>query len=246
MSVSEQDIETLEAWLDSELPDEQAEAFRVRLSAEPQLAEAAARLRGDRELRSRLWQTFEPGDAEIETLVSQVRRGVRKEELVTGRLRAFSRITAVAASIAMVFMAGWISRSRLHVGGMASPLTPVAINQPNGGNPAGMQFQPSSARLVIVPRNSTNFGTPVANLATPQPIDMNRISRLAPNYEVQIIDPITHNVIFQRDLEKLQDAQQFASYIAHLGQPGSETTRQPEPAPLLNVEPVNEIQPAQP
>lgn len=252
MSVSEQDLETLEVWLDGELPDEQIESFRQRLSAEPQLADAAARLRGDRELRSRLWQAMEPADSEIETLVSQVRRNVRKEELVTSRLRAFSRIASVAASIMLVFAAGWISRSRLRVGDTIGPVTPAAVaaGQPVSGNPVGgLQIQPASTgtpRLVLTQRNP-NFGGAVPEfVAIPQRIDPSRISRLAPNYEVQVIDPFTHEVKFQREVERLDDAMQFANYIARF-QGGPESIPQQVPsAPQMNIVPVNELQRPQP
>ena len=104
--MSDNDLETLEVWLDGELSEEQVESLRRRLSVEPELSQTLDRLRSDRQIRAGIFQAMEPSAAEIETLVANARRGVRKEDLINSRLRALRNVASIAACMAVVFMAG--------------------------------------------------------------------------------------------------------------------------------------------
>src|SRR3954447_20497797 len=127
MSVTENDLETLEELLDGELPVELADQLRRRLSDEPELAQAMDRLRGDRQMRAAMWVSLEPSDKQVESVISSVRREVRKHELWSQRLRMFRSVSGIAAAIVMVFTAGWISSRRLQFGTTPQPGEGVAM-----------------------------------------------------------------------------------------------------------------------
>lgn len=137
MPISDNDLQVMEEWLDGELPEGQVEALRRRLSSEPDLAQAMQRIRDERQARSRLFTLLEPGDAEAETQIGQLRRAVRREDVWALRVRGLQKVASLAAAIVVVFMAGWISRERLQVGPTQRPTTVVrdtAPIRPNSNN----------------------------------------------------------------------------------------------------------------
>ena len=99
-------VEQLETMLDGELPDHEAAALRARIASEPALAEALKRLRGERDLRALVWRAVEPREAEVATLVGNVRAEVRRDEAWNKRLRALRYVSGLAACIALGFMLG--------------------------------------------------------------------------------------------------------------------------------------------
>jgi hypothetical protein len=131
MAVTEHDLETLEVWLDGELPEMQADALRQRLSTEPELAQTLDRIRGERKIRAAIWNSMESSGGEAERLVASVRRGMRREDVINSRLRAVRNLSAVAAGIAIVFMAGWLSRGRLQVQPQNPMLSAIPANLPS-------------------------------------------------------------------------------------------------------------------
>lgn len=203
MAVTEQDLETLEVWLDGELPELQADALRQRLSAEPELAQTLDRLRGERKIRAAAWITLEPADAEVEALVSNVRRGMRKEDLVSSRLRVVRNFSSVAAGVAVVFMAGWLSHGRLQVG-TTNPNDSVVTNQPAPSMPLPPRINtginsgsnsPLSGDIRYV-----GTGDPTVR-QSPQTFD--GLSQMRPRYRVNVVSPMGR--VYQRELEKLSD-----------------------------------------
>lgn len=151
MPISDSDLQVLEEWLDGELPEAQTESLRRRLSMEPELALAADRLRGDRQLRSRLFTLLEPTERDMDPLVADLRREVRREELWASRVRGLKKITALAASIVLVFMAGWVSRERLQVGPADASKSiaqkPLSLQADNNVMMAGLTTPQDPGRL---------------------------------------------------------------------------------------------------
>ena len=246
MSVSEQDIEIVEEWLDGELTPQQVEALRSRLSAEPQLAEAADRLRSDKQLRCQLFQAFEPSQAEIERLVGAVRRDVRKEELWGSRLRTLSRVSGIAASIGAVFFVGWISRSRLQVVGDKVDSVAMTSQSNHPQNPGNLQTMARNTNptFIIFPSpvnvpniNAADRNGSLVNFNAGRPIDLSNISKNVPNYKVQVVDPITGQIKYATEFDQLDDAKQFADYVAHF-RSAPDVTR--DPTALPNIVPVND------
>jgi hypothetical protein len=216
--MTENDLEILEGWLDGELPDEQSDQLRRRIAEEPQLAQAVDRLRSERQMRSQCWQVLEPSDAEVETLIANVRRDVQQDEIWNLRLGALRKVSGVAASIAVVFMAGWLTHSRLRVGGVdtfATPTSPqiapqpVASNFPNNNN--RMQLQPGNLDFVSAPIASNPSGIQPAN------------------YQLQIRDNQGH--VWVQPLDRLDDPNKF---MANMGRFQSQEQQQRQPSdPIL-------------
>jgi len=211
MAVSENDLEILEVWLDGELSEEQVEALRRRVSVEPELSETLDRLRSDRQMRAGIFQALEPQGAEVETLVANVRRGVRKEELINGRLRTLRNVGAIAASIAVVFMAGWLSRTRLDIGAPNSG--PIA-----NANPSIVIPSAASMGTVALPSMSPirpDAGTVLVSAGDSRPPGVLTLSRNIPNrplYNVRVINPFGR-VVFEGPIDKLDDLKELPEAV---------------------------------
>jgi hypothetical protein len=210
----ENDLETLEEWLDGELTDEQVEQLRRRIADEPELAQAIDHLRGERQMRSQIWSTMEATDAEVEQLIASVRREVQKDEVWSIRLRTMRRFTSIAASITIVFMTGWLAHSRLRVVGpdTFSPqpaAQPVATNTPNNQ----IQFQqPGNINFVSAPIYQ--------NLSGAQPA----------NYQLQIRDSQGH--VWVQPLNKLDDPSKFMADVSRFE--SQQQQRQPSDPVLVD------------
>jgi anti-sigma factor RsiW len=103
---NEHDLEQLETLLDGELPDHEAAALRARVASEPALAEALDCLRGERDMRALVWRAMEPRDAQVSTVVNNVRAEIRRDEAWNGRLRALRYVSGLAACLVLGFMMG--------------------------------------------------------------------------------------------------------------------------------------------
>jgi hypothetical protein len=226
MAVTDQELELMEQWLDGELPEGQAEALRARISGEPELAQVVDRLRGDRKMRAAIFSALEPANHDVDALINNVRRAVRKEEVWGSRMRILRNVSGVAAALAMVFFAGWISRSKLHVG----PL-PESINLP------------SPAIVVYVPNPSagpTPANAPAENVGTGSlasyPRASDGFSAQRPKFKIVLADPMGRG-IHSKDLEgvgNVADAQrlwvEFVNFAnKHPGPPATQPLRPPQP-----------------
>ena len=103
---AEHEIERLEELLDGEMPDAEASALRARIASEPALSVAFEQLRVERDIRRQMWRALEPGDAQVVSLVSNVRTAVRKDELRTKRSRALRYVSGLAACLLLGFLFG--------------------------------------------------------------------------------------------------------------------------------------------
>jgi hypothetical protein len=110
MSVSEQELEVLENFLDGDLPPEQESALLTRLTSEPALRAAADALRGERALRSRVWQSLEGTDAEVQRVMEFVEEAVDQHTAWSYRLSTLRKFSAAAACILVGFLVGYGSR----------------------------------------------------------------------------------------------------------------------------------------
>jgi hypothetical protein len=214
MPISENALETLETWLDGELSESRIEELRRQLSVDPELAQLLSRVRADRQMRSQLFQTLEPRDQEVEDLIADVRRAVRVEEVWAKRARSLKQLTSIAALIALVFMAGWVSHERVKIGTSTPASVAVAdqvATQPKAGNPQGnVQMvsaqQPQDGQIQFAaPRG----GIELRNLAPSQASsDANQ------GYRLTLIDP-AGKVLAVKRLDILGDPQQFVDQFPH-------------------------------
>jgi hypothetical protein len=103
---NEHNLEQLEMLLDGEMPDDEAAALRDRIAADPALAAALDRLRGERDLRALVWRAAEPREPQVAALVGNVRAAIRRDEAWNKRLRALRYVSGLAACILLGFMMG--------------------------------------------------------------------------------------------------------------------------------------------
>jgi hypothetical protein len=236
MAVNEHDLELMEQWLDGELPEPQAEALRARLTSEPQLAQVLDRLRGDRKMRADVFAALEPANHDVDSLINNVRRAVRKEEVWAWRYRTLRQITGVAAAVAMVFTAGWISRSKLHVGPLPSsinlPSPAVFVTRDASATTAGVSTT-SQPEVAPVPSNPGPGG--VGSTVRVNMVDRNGFTRNRPTFKVFVVDP--RNVIIGwKELENVGDANRLGVEFANFmnGRPPAPGQPPAEPPTMVN------------
>lgn len=217
MSVSEHDLEIMESWLDGELSEEQVEILRRRISSEPHLSQTLDRLRNDRQLRAGIWRGMEPTERQAETLVANVRRLARREDVIDSRLRLVRNFAAVAASVSVVFFAGWLTRGRLQVGSqvpkeqivqlISDPIRPNdsirAFPQPvvQTARPQYPQVAPGNNVPVSFGGNTPSVGNSGTFMSFRTPSDPRRT--VLPRYKVDVISPMGD--VFSYQLDKLSD-----------------------------------------
>ena len=96
MSVSDADIELLEAHLDGELPSQEDAALRARLTSNSELSTELARLRAHREIRIEVFESFEPDDLTVKQLILGVRKQITRDA-VRGVLTGSLAVRVMAA-----------------------------------------------------------------------------------------------------------------------------------------------------
>lgn len=104
--VSEQDIETLDMYLDGELDDTAQGAVLRRLNAEPELSQQFATLEAHRALRMQYWQSCEPTEDHSERWIAALDAKRQRHNWLISILGYRQQIAAAAACIAM-FLIGW-------------------------------------------------------------------------------------------------------------------------------------------
>jgi len=110
MALSEADLELLDSYLDDELPPEQAEALRKRLSTETELTEAMDQVRFERDARMQFFSALEPDKGAVDRLVDGICRKVDRELLWTRRARALRSVSSIAACLLVGFFGGYVFR----------------------------------------------------------------------------------------------------------------------------------------
>ena len=98
-SISENDLELLESYLDDELTGRELEALRQRLSSEPQLAVAIDELKSQRQMRQRFFGACEPDQASVQRLVQSVNQDVTRELAWAERNRSLRSWGSLAACL---------------------------------------------------------------------------------------------------------------------------------------------------
>jgi hypothetical protein len=104
--IAEFDLELLEAYLDDALSPGQVQHVAQRLLAEPELAAAMHDLRAERALRTAVWRTMEPSEAQAASVADRVAGEVHRRERWRRIFRIARTGSAVAAAV-LVFCGGW-------------------------------------------------------------------------------------------------------------------------------------------
>src|SRR5439155_8284378 len=67
-----------------------------------------ARLRGDRELRGRVWQSMQADDAAVARVMDKIDASLERREAWNWRLRALRMVSAAAAMLLIGFGSAWL------------------------------------------------------------------------------------------------------------------------------------------
>jgi anti-sigma factor RsiW len=104
--VSEQDIESLDMYLDGELDDTAQAAVLRRLASEPDISQTFAQLEAHRALRMKVWKACEPTVDNSERWIAAIGARRQRQNWLISILDYRQQIAAAAACIA-VFIMGW-------------------------------------------------------------------------------------------------------------------------------------------
>jgi anti-sigma factor RsiW len=150
--VSDEDLETLENYLDGALSPREAERVTRRLALDLEYADAADRLRAERAVRQAVWQSIEPDPAAAHAAGRAAVISAARAERSTRRARLARRAAGVAAGLLVAFAGGWVARGRSAPTAAAPPGAPVGEFQvaltDDGGNIIAVQHfsDPGQAR----------------------------------------------------------------------------------------------------
>ena len=112
MAVNEQDIETIERYLDDALDMAEVEALRARLTGDGDLVAALERIRAQRTVRKAVFAGYEPEDAAV-ARVAQFSSNLVKRRQRGERWRGGMRyVAAAAACVALGFFGRGLIDSR--------------------------------------------------------------------------------------------------------------------------------------
>lgn len=183
-TVSEQDQELLDEYLDGALPGEEAERLRGRLAREPQLAAALSQLESERAARSTVWVSLEPDDKQASALARRVSVAARRQES-WGHVRRYARFGSAAAACMLIgYVVGWAAQDGPSAPGRG-PGGAAGINQVGRGGGDGGNSARSAGR----------YRVPVGFDETGRPI-------------TQDFDTLDEAQRFAEEVRKLQDLRQ--------------------------------------
>src|SRR4051812_43662603 len=132
MSMTDQDLELLEAYVDGELSGADEEELRRRLDAEPALAAALETLRAEAHVRSQVWKGYEPDEAAVRRLISRVDASVDRNTIWAHRLSKIRTYGSAAACIVVGVLIGRVTFSSGHNNTPPSVTNPIRVDMPGG------------------------------------------------------------------------------------------------------------------
>ena len=149
MSVTETELEQLEASLDGELSAGEEDALRGRVESDPEWSAALELLREERGVRAAAFRSFEPSDAVAKRVAMRLKGAIDREQ-VWGRRWSKLRIgSAAAACIVVGFIVGWVGRGS-GAGGHQDANLFLATGT-NGSPVAGSLRNPTGPTVVSFP-----------------------------------------------------------------------------------------------
>lgn len=213
MSLSDEQLELLDRYLDGDLSDAEAVGLEARLSNEASLADELARLREHRAARASAFAALEPGDLETRQLQWYVRGAIRQQQqqhaavapsgggggawLERGRWMV-AGLSKLAAVLAIGFAVGYAYRA-------PGPTVVAPTGNGNGGilaaGDAGLGHGLRPTPAGIAPAGD-GIVTPVAQVISPEPAAVG-------GFEVALRDQFG-NVVARQRFRTLQEARDFA------------------------------------
>jgi hypothetical protein len=166
MAMLEHDLEQLEQYLDGELDAVAISQLQTRLTGDSELASALSELKGQRAVRSALWQTIDPDPASAERLawrikgamLSQERAAATKSKFTWNSWRVASVSSAAAACVILGFMFGRVGHNPAS--------TPVPTGIPTGGGSSIAQYPTNNQSPIatqLVTSNKPKISVPITN-----------------------------------------------------------------------------------
>ncbi|HSV13454.1 MAG TPA: hypothetical protein VLI90_04300, partial [Tepidisphaeraceae bacterium] len=131
-TITDTDLELLEAYLDGEVSGTEADALQQRLRAEPELSAAMDDLRSQRAIRQSLWQSLEPDQKTADQFAWRIRGAIETQRQTPARRKwdtwQFARFgSAAAACVVLGFFVGWVGRG--HHANVSSVVSPPSHNE---------------------------------------------------------------------------------------------------------------------
>jgi anti-sigma factor RsiW len=198
MSLSDDQLELIDRYLDADLPDTESAAFEARVRADSTLAGALEAQRASRAQRRAVLVGLEPTDVELQRLQWMLRGALRQPAAPQLDDASWTQhaawllrgATKVAAVLAIGFAVGYAYRAPAPGSGNGAPVANGGLVVGGGVDPTSDLIQPVSALAVQQdPTSSTGGG-----------------------YEVALKDQ-TGNVIARQKFRTLQEARDFANEL---------------------------------
>jgi hypothetical protein len=123
--VADEDLESLESFLDGALEPAEAERVARRVALDSAWGRALDQLRSEQAVRREVWQSLEPDAAAAESAGSAAIQSARSADRWSGASRVARRASAVAAGLLVAFAGGWFARGRAPA--PAAPIVPPPI-----------------------------------------------------------------------------------------------------------------------
>ncbi len=156
MSVNELDFDTLQTYVDGELPPAECEGLWRRIAVEPELSAALEQLRADVALREIVWSSMEPTDLQVVRVESDTLRAVRRQKLYNLVNRATAVVSVAAACILFGFTVGWLGHERYVPSGSLQAAGSPNPNVQNVFNPVPNTPRPANKFIVNVHDSAGN------------------------------------------------------------------------------------------
>jgi len=186
MSATDQDVEMIESYLDDELSSVQVDDLRRRLSNEPAMQSLMDDLRSERDARTSVWASYEPGNGSVERVLKGVRREMNRSLLLEKVTRTTRWAGSLAACVALGFVGGYLIRG--------APAQPAPVDAPPS-TPVATTAHPGDGAIVW------NAGAAK---------DLSNPTRDANGYLVSFTDN-QGNLIGSQRFKSLQEAREFMS-----------------------------------
>lgn len=154
--MTESDLILLEEYLDGELSAADARALEERAVREPELAAELNRLKGDRQIRAKVWRMMEGDEAAVAAVANRVASSIQRRTSYAHLIRGLRIGFAAAACVVLGLGIGFVARSS------NSGQSPVAVGPNQSGKIAftgtlpsqepgyNVQFKDQTGKVVAV------------------------------------------------------------------------------------------------
>ncbi|MBV8781013.1 MAG: hypothetical protein JO353_06415 [Phycisphaerae bacterium] len=212
------ETESLEAFLDGESSEQQADVIRRQIdpnsaSWNPAIAAALQQLIGERELRGQWYATFERHDSAEDEVVGRLLANVEREldrderRMLAhrDRMRMLRYVVGAAACVVFSFFAGWIGHGR---SGDSLNVPTVAVTNRNNASQGSLDFGGAGTLVSNIKMPAPDGTVGNAPLAIPGGVNVALTDNLGRIIAVQHFDTLNEAREFTQDVTHLRQQQQ--------------------------------------